>query len=465
MAAVPDDGMLRPPSAPLGVILVKRGVLTEEQLAAALAEQERSGEPLGAIIVRLGFAVAPMIGQGLATQHGGLLKTEYGYAVGFGGGTPARRVGLPPVSPELSEDEQSARLSLVSEGRASLQTASPRLPAPAPADALAATDQSVPDDVVLKWQQRAHELAAQRDAALRDLQATVAERAAPAAELEAATARIAELEAAAAQVETAGEALALADDEAASRTAELERKLEKLEAAAAGVAQLEATVALAQVETAKLERALVEAVSRNSELERQLVERQAVAAAREGELASAAARLAELDGARAAGESDMHALSVDVGAEVARVQMEKADLEEARDALASRNADLEDRLRTLEAAEARAAQLEKRRVEASAKIRQLEAERNDALAIARTLNEQQREHRPDEHAQDPSHLLFAPVHDGYLLFQQDGPPPAPGSTLRFTENDGTSSQLLVAKLGASPLPGVRLACAYLIEAA
>ena len=68
------------------------------------------------------------------------------------------------------------------------------------------------------------------------------------------------------------------------------------------------------------------------------------------------------------------------------------------------------------------------------------------------------------HAQDPSHLLFAPVRDGYLLFEQNGPPPAPGSTLEFAENDETTRQLVVAKIGASPLPGVSLACAYLIEA-
>jgi hypothetical protein len=461
MAAVPDDGMIRPPGpAPLGAILVQRGVLTPEQLTAALAEQKRSGEQLGEIIVRLGFAVAPLIGQGLATQHGGLLKTEYGFAVGFGGGTPTRRVLPPPVSPE---EERSTPLRLASATAAESAALRARSPVEVPA-ALAERAQPAPDEVVLKWQKRAQELAAQRDAALRDLQASMADRAASAAALQAATARSAELEAAAARFETEREALARAGDEASSHNKELKRTHEKLEAAAARVAELEATVALAQAETAKLDRARAEAVSRNSELEHKLEKRQAEAAAREDELAAATARLAELDAARAAGESDIHALSMDAGAEKTRVRIEKAELEEARDALASRNADLEDRLKTLEAAEARAAQLEQRRVEASAKIRQLEAERNEALAVARTLGEQQREHHPDEHADDRSHLLFAPVRDGYLLFQQDGPPPAPGSTLQFTENDGTTSKLLVAKIGAPPLPGVHLCCAYLIEA-
>ena len=463
MAAAPDDGTLRRPSAPLGAILVERGVLTQEQLAAALAEQERSGEQLGAIVVRLGFTVPPMIGQGLATQHGGLLKTEYGYAVGFGGGTTAPHADPPPVSPEPTEDEPSARLRLVSAARATPPHASAPISALAPAEALSAPPASAPDDDVLKWQQRAQELATQRDTALRDLQALAAERIASAAELEAATSRIAELEAVAAQTETDPEALARARDEAASRTAELERKLEELAAAAAHVTELEAAVALAQVETTRLERAREEAASRNSELERKLAELQAVAAARDRELAAARARLAELEAARAAGEDGSHAVSSNLEAEVARVQMEKANLMTANDALASRNAELEDRLKTLEAAEARTGRLERQRVEASAKIRQLEAERDDALLVARILREQQREHDHDEHAKDPSHLLFAPVHEGYLLFERDGPPPAPGTTLEFKEKDGTSSRLLVAKIGAAPLPGIRLACAYLIE--
>ena len=464
MAAVPDDGMIRPPGpAPLGAILVQRGVLTPEQLTAALAEQKRSGEQLGEIIVRLGFAVAPLIGQGLATQHGGLLKTEYGFAVGFSESTPTHPVSSPPVSPAEERSTPTQLASAVPATVAESAALRARSRAEVPA-ALAEQAQPAPDEVVLKWQKRAQELAAQRDAALRDLQALVADRAASAAELETATARSAELEAAAARFETGREALARAGDEAATHTRELERKQEKLEAAAARVAELGATVALAQVENAKLERARADAVLRNSELERQLTELHAAAAATDGELASATARLAELESTSVASEQEVDTASTDAREEAAHRQMEKAALQDAHHALALRNADLEERLKTLEAAEARAAQLERRRVEASAKIRRLEAERNDALAVARTLSEQQREHHPDEHAHDPSHLLFAPVRDGYLLFEQDGPPPAPGSTLEFTESDGTSSQLIVAKIGAPPLPGVRLACAYLIEA-
>jgi hypothetical protein len=74
----------------LGELLVEQGVLTDAQLQLALAEQEASGAPLGEILVRLGFAVGPTVGNALAEQHGGPLRTEYGLALG-----PAQGVGIP----------------------------------------------------------------------------------------------------------------------------------------------------------------------------------------------------------------------------------------------------------------------------------------------------------------------------------------------------------------------------------
>jgi hypothetical protein len=70
---------------PLGSLLTGRGHITEEQLELALTEQKSTGRPLGEIIVARGFAPGPTIAQALATQHGGLLKTEYGFATGWGG--------------------------------------------------------------------------------------------------------------------------------------------------------------------------------------------------------------------------------------------------------------------------------------------------------------------------------------------------------------------------------------------
>jgi hypothetical protein len=98
VAALADNGQAQ---EPLGSLLVKRGLITPEQLEVALQEQKTSGEPLGAIVVARGFAAPATVAQALATQHGGLLKTEYGFATGFnaGGAPPATgAVGEPPVS-------------------------------------------------------------------------------------------------------------------------------------------------------------------------------------------------------------------------------------------------------------------------------------------------------------------------------------------------------------------------------
>ena len=75
------DAAGQPPR--LGEVLVAHGVITPEQLEQALAEQQQTGKPLGNVLVDRGFAPGPIVAQALATQRGGLLKTEYGFATGF----------------------------------------------------------------------------------------------------------------------------------------------------------------------------------------------------------------------------------------------------------------------------------------------------------------------------------------------------------------------------------------------
>jgi len=67
----------------LGELLVQHGVVTPQQLEVALQEQQQTGRPLGEIVVDHGFAAGPMVAQALATQRGGMVKTEYGFATGF----------------------------------------------------------------------------------------------------------------------------------------------------------------------------------------------------------------------------------------------------------------------------------------------------------------------------------------------------------------------------------------------
>lgn len=56
--------------APLGALLLERGLITPEQLDAALAEQRRTGELLGRILVERGYVSKQALGEALAAQKG-----------------------------------------------------------------------------------------------------------------------------------------------------------------------------------------------------------------------------------------------------------------------------------------------------------------------------------------------------------------------------------------------------------
>jgi len=98
------------PAPKLGEVLLQHGIVTAEQLAVALAEQQKTSRPIGEIIVELGFAPGPIVAQALATQRGGMVKTEYGYATGFT--TTAAQPPPPPPKPSSSDpkDETIAEL-------------------------------------------------------------------------------------------------------------------------------------------------------------------------------------------------------------------------------------------------------------------------------------------------------------------------------------------------------------------
>lgn len=144
----PDDGALRAPrGVPLGQLLVERQLVTEEQLAVALAEQERTGKPLGRVLVDLELVNEATVAQALATQHGGVLKTEYGFATGFGGN--GRAGPLPMLEPLVSPDDPAE--ALVDEGpkRPTIGAGLPLPPPPAPAPAApAAVEELEPQAVV-----------------------------------------------------------------------------------------------------------------------------------------------------------------------------------------------------------------------------------------------------------------------------------------------------------------------------
>src|SRR5579864_6282780 len=83
LSEVQTDGSVMPGPPPLGRLLIAHGFLTEEQLQVGLAEHGRTGLPLGQVLIGLGFVTKAVIAQALATQAGGLVKTEYGFSTGF----------------------------------------------------------------------------------------------------------------------------------------------------------------------------------------------------------------------------------------------------------------------------------------------------------------------------------------------------------------------------------------------
>jgi hypothetical protein len=101
----------------LGVVLLEAGLLSERDLAAALAEQGHSGRRLGEILVARGLISGAALANALAEQYGRFLRTEHGFGTGLGGligpgGAPAstsrhRDAAPPPVAtPGGSADEE-----------------------------------------------------------------------------------------------------------------------------------------------------------------------------------------------------------------------------------------------------------------------------------------------------------------------------------------------------------------------
>lgn len=78
----------------LGELLVAMGALTDDQLREVLARQRETGLPLGRMLVESGHVMAHTVAMALADQHGGLLRTEYGFATGHGEPVPVKRIDV-----------------------------------------------------------------------------------------------------------------------------------------------------------------------------------------------------------------------------------------------------------------------------------------------------------------------------------------------------------------------------------
>lgn len=460
VAAFADNGGSQ---EPLGSLLVKRGLITPEQLAEALAQQKTSGELLGAILVTRGFTTGAAIAQALATQHGGLLKTEYGFAVGFtaaGGLASTVAVGEPPVS--------SPRI-----GRDAAVVVAPR---PFPPD-------------------------------------QASDRAVVRAELSMASAETERLSEANERLAAARAALEVRLAQESQRTALLEHELEELRAAGAtagggdiakwqeAVAQwqgayggLEQRLAERDVELESLRSSVEACASARTDLERALSSEVERSASLKKELAAAERWRASAEAAeseRVAVESRLVEVSARAEALEAEIvvarELGASGSEEVRAELEAKLAQADEQLRAADSVrnelEARLAEATQKALGLEEHVHSLDALQRSSLASEQAIGELERrllavqgelearnaelEHRntePKALAAAPSvpigrwtdahrHLLFFQGAAGYELVERDGPPPAEGAHVR---------EHIVARVASAPFPDSKLPCAYLM---
>jgi chromosome segregation ATPase len=407
-------------SEPLGALLASRGHITEEQLQLALTEQKATGRPLGEIIVARGFAPPPTVAQALATQHGGLLKTEYGFATGWGGGVDADQAPVQAAPAPSNGDESSALRASLEEHKKALaawqqahkelqeKLAEAQKPAPPADDPRLAR-------LAAERENMQAELAA-RDTSIQQLQASVATVEAGRVELERALAN---------EVErgTALRAELAAAGTSESVRAELEQRL----------AGLESEVA------ARVQGAAAEFESARAGLEQQLTEARERVAALESDVAKRDASIEELQASAATVDADRAA------AEAA--ESERAGLEQQ---LAALETDLAERLKAAAADfEGVRVALEQQLTETHERVASLEAEvaTREAEIAERSVTPAGRW----DAAQ--SHLVFFQGKEGYELHERSGPPPIEGSKV---------GQQQVARISSAPFPGSALPCAYLV---
>ena len=315
VAALPDNGGPRMRAEPLGALLASRGHITEEQLELALTEQKATGRPLGEIIVARGFAAPPTVAQALATQHGGLLKTEYGFATGWAGGESEAGASAPALEPPRHDETATLRASLEEhqkaleawkQSHAQLEERLAQSQQPAPAE----------DD------SRVAELEAERDA----LQAELAEAQTPVSPVD--DPRVAELEverdALKAELAEAQKPVSPVDD---PRVAELEAERDALQAELA-----EAQTPVPPVDdprVAELEAQLAEAQNpappvTDPRLHQLMADRESL----QSELTARDTSIAELKASRAKVESARAELEQALAREVERGAAVRAELEE-----------------------------------------------------------------------------------------------------------------------------------------
>jgi hypothetical protein len=151
---VPESPDSRPR---LGDLLLGAGLISQEQLEECLTLARKAGLPLGHVLVEQGLVPAHSLAMALADQHGGPLKTEFGFATGRGS-TP-RPAALPDQARSTPPPLRLASAPLRDE-QAEAAEAAARLDAEARAAELLARVEELESDLTAERAGRAAEAAA-----------------------------------------------------------------------------------------------------------------------------------------------------------------------------------------------------------------------------------------------------------------------------------------------------------------
>jgi len=92
---------------PLGELLVEKGLVSPEELANALEEQEKTGRLLGAILVERKCVSGPALAIALAQQYGVELKTERGFGTGLWAAIDKRHRAGRGTSEEIEDEDEN----------------------------------------------------------------------------------------------------------------------------------------------------------------------------------------------------------------------------------------------------------------------------------------------------------------------------------------------------------------------
>lgn len=435
----------------LGDLLLDAGLITQQQLDEGLMQARAAGRPLGQVLVEAGMVPPHSIAMALADQHGGPLKTEFGFATGRGRAseegaprglhlapTPAdqpQEVGRPPASDTGTTPRPIIDRELEAERAA-------RRRAEAELDELRARAQELErgnDESLVTIAALRTELSGVHDARANDAKAVEAWR----VQLEEARTRGDQTARTAEDLQTQLDELRARDEGQADAVATVQKELDAVRGTlAAALADAEHLRAANADEHAGRERAEQAAAT----LEAQLHEREAddardeILEAVRAELAAAVTEVGVLRESLSRARSAHEETETAAAALRARVTDLEAHPAETQSSVLDPDATTVDELRSV--------------IELQEQALAAAADRERARGGDPRLAAERSEVAPDSNA---AHFLFAPGADGYELVERAGPAPTAGDLIVLPGN----RTCRVLRVGPSPWPGSTAACAYL----